>query len=322
MANEYTSIATAGIATQLVAAALDLQVREELRHMPTSRIAVTVRPARPAHTGSSITITKTNWLADATVTAAMTPLTEESDVDSVKLPAASQVTITPHEYGGAITRTKLIGARAWTAIDPIVTKTVADWMNRVIDQLVQAELQNTTAVTYGGSGNSGVNDLAAGDNMTSDIVRRRVVTMRGAGVAPWAGNSYLALVRPEVVLDLREETGASGWRFPRDYTNAPELKTGEFGEWEGVRFVENFLLNSGTNSVPVDYFNTYFLGQGGLAEHVVEEPHTVVGPPTDKLNRFWTFGWYGDFGHKIYENAAVQRVITTADVGDVNSLAG
>lgn len=315
MANEYTSIATAGIATQLAQTAYDLVVQDKLRVLPTCRVAATVRPQRPAMQGTSIHMTKMPWFSDATITAAATPLTEESDVDSTKLPAAEDVEISTAEYGFAVTRTKLITHRTFADVDPIIATRVADVISRVVDKLVQTELENATNVVYGGSGNSAVNDLASGDNFTSDILRRQVVQLQAAGVPGWMGNTYLALIRPEVLLDLREETGASGWRFPRDYTNAPELATGEVGEWEGVRFVQNFKINSGTNSVPIAYFNTYLLGYGGLAEHVVEEPHVVIGPQTDKLNRFQTVGWYGDLGWKIYENAAIRRVLTTADMG-------
>lgn len=320
MANEYTSIATAGIATQLVQTAYDTAVQYALRTMPTCRVAVTTRPISPAMRGSSTIMTKINWFGDASVTAAMTPLTEEADVDSTKLPAASTVTLTPAEYGFAVTHTKKITSRSFTEIDPIKAQLIADHMNRTIDKLVQSTLDDASYVYYGGDATQN-SELAAGDELTASMLRAVVTRLRGDGVQPFTGGYYLGLFHPRVVHDLREETGSGSWRFPAEYANSMDLKTGEIGEFEGVRFLQNPQLNwakdgSGSGDTQLRSINGYVLGANGLAEQVVEEPHVVVGPVIDKLGRFQTLGWYGDIDWAIYEEKAIRHFVTVSSLND------
>src|SRR5665647_2664187 len=49
---------------------------------------------------------------------------------------------------------------------------------------------------------------------------------------------------------------------------------------------------------------------GAVAENVIVEPSVVIGPQVDKLRRFHTVGWYGDLGFKVYEEKAIQRLVS------------
>lgn len=306
MANEYTSIATTpGLATELVQDAYDLAVRWALKGTPNARQFVSVRPQRPAMRGSSITIEKVNYFSNATITAMKTPLSEELDVDSTKIPAPSPCVITPTEYGAAVTTTEKLENRTFAPVDPIKAGVLAHSQARVIDELVQDKLVSVTPVYSGTNVANGT--ITNAHTLKASDVRRTVAQLRAKNVRPWFGGFYAGYVHPYVVLDLREETGSGAWRVPNEYGASQEkIWTGEIGEFEGVRFVESNLTrvtSDGASSARV--FNTFFLGQDGLAEAVVVEPHTVVGPVVDKLGRFHTLGWYGDLGWSIYESAAV-----------------
>ena len=50
------------------------------------------------------------------------------------------------------------------------------------------------------------------------------------------------------------------------------------------------------------------VGKQALAEAVAEEPHTVIGPVTDKLMRFRPIGWYGVLGFARYCEEALYRI--------------
>lgn len=309
MANEYTSIATSGgIAEELVQSRYDLFVNYALRALPTCRAVVSKRPARPAMRGSSTILEKVNWFAAAAVTAAKTPLNEEQDVDSTKLPQPSTVTLTPAEYGFAVTSTKKLGKRTFADVDPIKARLIADHMNRVIDSLVQDELENATGVTYGGDATQD-SEIVVGDTLSAAKIRRVVSILRIQNAMPWSGGFYLGLFHPAAIHDLREESGAGSWRAPKEYMNTDELRTGEIGEFEGVRFIQNNLMNySGVGAGNVNVLSGHILGQDALAEEVFEEFHTVLGPTVDKLGRFHSLGWYGDADWAIYENNAIQQV--------------
>ena len=55
-------------------------------------------------------------------------------------------------------------------------------------------------------------------------------------------------------------------------------------------------------------YNTILCGKQALAEAVAEEPHTVIGPVTDKLMRLRPMGWYGVLGFARYREEALYRL--------------
>jgi N4-gp56 family major capsid protein len=61
-------------------------------------------------------------------------------------------------------------------------------------------------------------------------------------------------------------------------------------------------------------YRTFFAGQQALAQAVAEEPHVVIGPITDKLQRFRPIGWYGVLGFKLYRQAALYRVESSSSI--------
>src|SRR5665647_2563646 len=315
MTNVYTSITQAvgsgvGIADELVQAVWDLVVGEALRELPTSRVIVDKRPERPMSKGSSITMEKFEWFSDAVVTAMLTPLTEEADVDSVGAPKPTPVTVTPAEYGAAVTRTRKLDNRTFAPVDPYLARLVADAMNRTIDGLVQAAIiADTTPVLVGGG--STVDDVIITDVLTASELRKAVTRLRTNKAVPWFGNFYGGLVHPHVILALREATGAGSWRVPNEYGASQErIWAGEIGEFEGIRFIENALVSAADNAVPNAVYQNYIFGRGAVAENVIVEPSVVIGPQVDKLRRFHTVGWYGDLGFKVYEPKAIQRLVS------------
>lgn len=316
MANQYTSIATSpGLATELVQPVYDKAVRWALKGIPTARQFVSVRPQQPAMRGSSVSLEKINYFSNATITAMKTPLTEEQDVDSTKVPQPTKVTLTPNEYGAAITTTRKLSNRTFAPVDPIKVGVLAHAQARTIDELIQDVLVTGTAVYN----NSNVADgtVTNAHKITATDVRKQVAKLRAANVLPWFGGFYAAYVHPFVVHDLREETGAGAWRNPKEYgTDQSEIWTGEAGEFEGARFVQSNLARvTATGATSANVFNTFFVGQNALAEIVVEEPHVEFAPPVDKLNRMATLGWYGDIGWALYETAAIYDLRTGSSLG-------
>jgi len=155
-------------------------------------------------------------------------------------------------------------------------------------------------------------------SLDSDSVRRIVAHLRSLGVAPYSDGLYNAFITPEIAVKLREETDVAGWRYPHlDRDSNEPIWRGTVGVYEGVRFIEGPQfrgLNKGgeipadANSIieaaPTDGANILFLGAEGIGDVVVEEPHTVVTPTTDKFNRLAGLGWIGTFGVQTYDNNA------------------
>ena len=313
MVNEYTSVATTpGLGDNLVKAAYDLALGRALNSTPLLRQFATVRTNNPSFQGSSITKNKVPYFSEATVTAAKTPLTEEADVDSTKMPATVPVTLTPKEYGFAVTKTKLLSHRTFAPFDQQIAENVADHAAKVIDELVQDQIKaDITEVTVDGGLESA---LTNADKLTASWIRKTFTGFQTDNVRSYDGQFYTAAIHPDVLHDLREETGAGSWRISREYVDPAKLLTGEFGEFEGVRFISNNRVRKGAGATSAVTYNTYFFGAGGLWEHVVEDVHAVISPVVDKLQRFQTVGWYGDLGWKVYEPKAIRIMLSSSSL--------
>ena len=61
-------------------------------------------------------------------------------------------------------------------------------------------------------------------------------------------------------------------------------------------------------------FRTILAGKQAMAEAVAEEPHTVIGPVTDKLMRLRPMGWYGVLGFARYREEALFRLETGSSI--------
>ena len=166
---------------------------------------------------------------------------------------------------------------------------------------------------------------AAGDGMIDDYVIRQIVGhFRSLGVAPFADGLYNALITPDQSIALRETTNLAGWRYPHLEENANgNIWRGTTGVFEGVRFIEGpqfYGIEKGAG-VPAttkniinlrpataDTANVLFFGPEGIADVVVEEPHTVVTPTNDKFGRLFGLGWIGCLGATVYDPNAILLV--------------
>lgn len=311
MPDVLTSIATAGgWQTNTVKPAWDLLFRTALNPLPTMRQFVDVRPARPTHQGDSVTLQLTQNHSEATITAAKTPLGEESDVSATQHPATTSVTFTPNEYGFAEVRTLKLSNRSMVPVEPEIARVVADHCGKTIDELLQDQaILGTQVYRGGGAGSTGA--LTTGNTLTSDMIRLSVTKLRAAGVGTKDGVYYAGVIHPNVSYDLRKESGAGGWRLPQEYNVGDKLYKGEIGEWEGVRFIENARTrkaNDGATAATV--YRSFILGNEALGEAVVTEPELRFGPVVDRLGRFMPVGWYGDLAFKIFRDQAIVRLET------------
>jgi N4-gp56 family major capsid protein len=235
VSNQYTSILTGGLSDNTVKTAYDLVFNKAFQESRLPQLGH-LRPGAALMAGQTITLQKYAWFTASDVTAAKTPLNEELDVDSRKLPATTTVNLTVQEYGDAVTRTKKLTHFSIADVDGYAAMAVADHCSRTMDELIQDTLDS-------GTQRIGVNAHARGsivgtDKLTATYIRQAVTKLR-TNLVPDFGGFYAAGVHPHVVHDLREETGAGGWRLPHEYSAglSSPLFTGEFGEFEGVRFV-------------------------------------------------------------------------------------
>jgi N4-gp56 family major capsid protein len=251
------------------------------------------------------------------LSATTTALTETEDVDAVQIATPDIVNVTLNEYGNSVIATRKLQLLSLADVDPAIANIIAYNMADSIDKLVMAELGAGSNVIYSSDGvdtPNSTNTVEATDTIKAADIRKAVAKLRANNAVARKGSLYWVGIHPEVSHDLRAETGAGSWRNPHEYQSNAEIWAGEIGQFEGAYFVESARMAkaNNTNSVPV--YKTIIAGQQALAEAVAEEPHVVIGPVTDRLNRLRPIGWYGVLGFKRYREDSLYRIESASTI--------
>jgi N4-gp56 family major capsid protein len=323
MPNLYTSASLpAGqsgtvVGANLVTQAYDRLVEFALRSVPSFRAVADKKVGNQTHAGSSVLFQLYNDLAVAT-----SALTETVDPDAVAIPATTTVAVTLNEYGNSIISTRKLDLFSLADVEPALANIVAYNMNDSLDTIVRGVLATSTQVIReiaGAISTAAITGVSATDTIKAKDIRYTVAKMRAANVVPRRGSLFASYIHPEVSHDLRAETGAGAWRQPHEYVDPSGIYAGEIGTFEGVAFIEsprlpNSQAGAGSGTTQTRVYDTFIMGQQALAEAVAEEPHTVIGPVTDKLMRLRPIGWYGVLGWNLYRPEAMWRVQTASSV--------
>ena len=151
---------------------------------------------------------------------------------------------------------------------------------------------------FAGSSNSATADVAAGDVMTSALIKRAVATLEGANVPRFGAGSnagYVGLIHPNVKFDLTLDDDAGGWIDASRYGAPDQLFNGEIGKYAGVRFV----VTTGTpvfgaaGTASIDVYQTTILGPSSMAFGDLATQEIIVerGGVSDPLHQQMTVGW-------------------------------
>lgn len=307
MATNYTSTDSASLggvagSAGLVQKAYDKYIEFALRDEPLIRSVADKRPVSPTNNGNVVVLQKHADLALAT-----TALTETSDIDGVTIGTPTSVTITMQEFGNATTNTRALQLFSMTSVDPDIVTLMARNQADSIDALAMTALRGGSNVIYSGSTATSTATITAAATLTGANIAKAVAKLRGNKASGKRGAEYWAGVHPDVAHDLMLD---NGWLIPSAYgSDQSRIWAGEVGRYKGAFFVESPRLYSATDgAASAKVYRTIIAGQQALAEAVAEEPHTVIGPVTDKLNRFRPIGWYGVLGFARFREEALYRI--------------
>jgi N4-gp56 family major capsid protein len=316
MPDTYTGTATISNQTgmtNLVQTAYDRYVEMALRSQPLIRDVADKRPVQQAMPGSSVVFQIYSDLAAATST-----LTENVDPDAVAISNTSTVTVTLNEYGNAALLTRKLGLFSLSDVDPAAADIIAFNMADSLDSLAMTTLRGGSNVLYGTGGATDPSSTAtvgSDDTIATADIRKAVAKLRAGLAVPRLGSLYACYIHPEVSHDLRAETGSGGFQDLHKYDASENFWPGFIGTYEGAYFIETpRMYNATDGDTSTRVFRTILVGKQALAEAVAEEPHTVVGPVTDKLMRHRPLGWYGVLGWARYREAALYRIESTSSI--------
>ena len=346
----------------VVKATFDKIINWRLRFEPMYQKFATVRPVREAaYPGSTVTLFRTGAAGLELAKTPLSEYSDPDAMALPGLEDKLDVTV--NEYGNATVVTQRLKRFSWTTIDPMQAEYVGRNMRDTVDAIYmeavygdtggwlgagfrQAQTTGADTIELTGSGTMGADKMfdltlasygplmtddskrggevgAGSAPLTASHVRRIVAHFRSLGVRPMPDGYYVALITPEIALQLREDSateGANGWRYPHlDGSWNGSILNGTVGVFEGVRFIEGAQfkgldkgqeVSTTANSIleitpgTADTHNVLFLGSEGICDVIVEDPHTVVTPTTDKFGRLQGLGWIGTWGSQVYDSNA------------------
>ena len=216
----------------------------------------------------------------------LTPLTEGVTPNGQSL-TVTVLEATVAQYGGYITLSDVL---LLTAIDNNLvqaTKLLGNQAGATLDTITREVLNGGTNVIYAG----GVTSRGAlADNLTVMDVKKAARALKTQN-AEKIGNSYVAIIHPDVAYDL---TNDPKWEAVKTYSDPEDWYEGEIGRIAGVRFVETTeakIFEGGVYSTLVLAENAYGVTdiEGGGLQHIVKQLGSAG--TADPLNQRATVGW-------------------------------
>ena len=160
----------------------------------------------------------------------------------------------PAQYGILVQVTDLLVHNSAIEVVDSATRQVRNSLARLVDTVIQTVVNaGTNGVIYAG-GKTARTSLGAGDTATINDVVKGVKYLRSsnaAGLRPFEGKYYAAVIHPQTMGDLMTNTQTGGWLDVARYSDVQGLKEGKMGEFRGVRFLETAYQNFFNSTVPV-----------------------------------------------------------------------
>jgi len=189
------------------------------------------------------------------------------------------------------------------------------------DAFVSYIVNGGTNVLYAGTGNIARTDVAAGDVITSTLLRRANRTMKRDLIPTFGDNTYHSVIEPGVVFDIEEDSSVGGWLDAARYAGGMKLLTGELGSFAGIRFVEstNAAVFAAGGAGGIDVYSTFITGPESYAfgDWTTITGHYVApGGHGDELSQVASVGWKGYFGATLLDEAGPRylRIESSSDL--------
>lgn len=250
-------------------------------------------PALPAGTGGSVwgagasimggtaTSNLGHIVADDVGVAAITEGTNPTAVTW----GATAYTSGPAQYGILVQITDLLVRNS--AIETIddASMQVRNALARLVDTVLQTVVNaGTNGVIYAG-GKTTRATLGAGDTATQSDITKGTTYLRAsnaAGLKPFDGSYYVAMIHPNTMGDLMSNTASGSWVDMARYSSVEDVKKGTMGTFRGVRFLEYPYQNYYNSTVPV--LPTTLLGDRSFGWGYFQQPQAILTTTADSNN--------------------------------------
>lgn len=222
----------------------------------------------------------------------------------------------PFQYGILVQVSDLLVRDSAIEVVDAASEEVTKALARQVDAVIQVVVNSgVNGVIYAG-GKTARTGLGAGDTLTQTEMTKAVTWMRAAnaaGVKPFDGSYYVAVIHPAVNGDLMSNSQTGAWQDMARYSSVEDVRKGTTGTFRGVRYLESAhqqYYNSTVNVFPTTLVGDQSFGWGFFQEPT---PILVTTPDSNNpLNLFTSIGGKVTLGVTRFEDKpGVFRVVRT-----------
>ncbi len=222
----------------------------------------------------------------------------------------------PFQYGILVQVSDLLVRNSAIEVVDACSEEVTKALARQVDAVIQTVVNSgVNGVIYAG-GKTARTGLAAGDTLTQTEMTKAVTWMRAAnaaGVKPFDGSYYVAVIHPTVNGDLMSNSQTGAWQDMARYSSVEDVRKGTTGTFRGVRYLESAHQQYYQSTVNV--FPTTLVGDQSFGWGFFQEPTPILVSTPDSgnpLNLFTSIGGKVTLGVTRFEDKpGVFRIVRT-----------
>jgi len=203
----------------------------------------------------------------------------------------------PAQYGILVQVSDLLVRNSAIEVIQNATTEVRNSLARMVDDVIQTVVNaGSNGVIYSG-GKTARTGLGAGDLITQADVVKAVTYARSsnaAGLKPFEGGNYAAIIHPAAMGDLMSNTATGSWIDAARYTNPEDIRSGKMTGYRGLKYLETAWQNYFNSTVPV--IPTTIIGQDSFGWGYFQEPTAILTTSADSNN---PLNLYSGIGGKV-----------------------
>lgn len=238
--------------------------------------------------------------------AGVTNITEGTNPTAITWGATSYST-GAYQYGILVQISDLLVHNSAIETIDSCTMHVRNALARLVDTAIQTVVNaGSNGVVYSGN-KTARSSLGAGDTIAqSDMTKayRTLAASNAAGLKPFDGSYYVAVIHPHVETDLMSNTATGSFVDVGRYTSVDDLRSGKLGDFRGIRYLRSAYQNFFNSTVPV--FPTTVIGQDSFGWGYFQEPTPILVTTPDSnnpLNLYTSIGGKVTLGATRFEDS-------------------
>jgi N4-gp56 family major capsid protein len=203
----------------------------------------------------------------------------------------------PYQFGILVQVSDLLVHNSAIEVVDSCSSQVKNALARLVDTAIQNVVNaGTNGVVYAGGKTARAN-LAAGDTVTQAEMNKAykvLASSNAAGLKPYEGKYYVAVVHPQVEADLMANTGTGSFVDIGRYTSVDDLRAGAMGDFRGIRYLRSAYQNYYNSTVAA--FPTTVLGSESFGWGYFQQPTPILVTTPDSNN---ALNLYTSIGGKV-----------------------